>query len=73
MISRKNVGQYTQWLDENAGLSSIGAEDDTAPEQAWMYLNTQRRVRRIATGQKTDAFLGSDIMIEDFLGYKGVS
>ncbi len=44
---------------------------DTAPEQAWLYLNTQRRVKRIATGQKTDAFLGSDIMIEDFLGYNG--
>lgn len=46
-------------------------EDDTAPEQAWIYFNTQRRVKRIATGQKTDAFLGSDIMIEDFLGYNG--
>ena len=30
---------------------------DTEPEQAWMYLNTQRRVKRIATGQKTGAFL----------------
>lgn len=45
--------------------------DDGAPEQAWIYLNTQRRVKRLSTGQKTDAFLGSDIMIEDFLGYNG--
>ena len=36
-----------------------------------MYVPFQRRVRRLATGQKTDAFLGSDIMIEDFLGYNG--
>jgi len=46
-------------------------EDDTKAEQAWLYLNTQRRVRRLASGQTTDAFFGSDIMIEDFLGYNG--
>ena len=55
----------------NTQLLIHRAENDNEPEQAWMYLNTQRRVKRIATGQKTDAFLGSDIMIEDFLGYNG--
>lgn len=55
----------------NTQLLIHRAEVDTEPEQAWIYLNTQRRVKRIATGQKTDAFLGSDIMIEDFLGYNG--
>ena len=28
-------------------------------------------MRRLATGQTTDAFLGSDMMIEDFEGYNG--
>ena len=46
-------------------------EDDTRQEEGWLYLGTQRRVRRLPTGQNTDAFLGSDIMIEDFLGYNG--
>ncbi len=46
-------------------------EDDTKQEQGWLYLGTQRRVRRLPTGQNTDSFLGSDIMIEDFLGYNG--
>ena len=55
----------------NTQLLIHRAELDNEPEQAWMYLNTQRRVKRIATSQKTDAFLGSDIMIEDFLGYNG--
>lgn len=55
----------------NTQLLIHRAKIDTEPEQAWMYLNTQRRVKRISTGQKTDAFLGSDIMIEDFLGYNG--
>ena len=46
-------------------------EDDTKQEQVWLYLSGHRRVRRLASGQTTDAFLGSDIMIEDFLGYNG--
>ncbi len=46
-------------------------EDDTRSEKARLYSATQRRVRVLATGQTTDAFLGSDIMIEDFLGFNG--
>lgn len=45
--------------------------DDLKRDNAWLYLGFQRRVRRLATGQVTDAFLGSDIMIEDFEGYNG--
>jgi len=46
-------------------------EDDQKQDDAYLYLGFQRRVRRLATGQKTDAFLGTDIMIEDFEGYNG--
>jgi len=46
-------------------------EDDTKLDDAYLYLGFQRRVRRLATGQTTDAFLGSDLMIEDFEGYNG--
>ena len=46
-------------------------EDDTKREHTWLYVATTRRVRRLASGQTTDAFLGSDIMIEDFIGYNG--
>jgi hypothetical protein len=46
-------------------------EDDTQRDDAWLYLGFQRRVRRLATGQITDAFLGTDLMIEDFEGYNG--
>jgi len=45
--------------------------DDRAEEQGWMYVPLLRRVRRVATTMRTDSFLGSDIMIEDFLGYTG--
>jgi len=46
-------------------------EDDLKRDNAWLYLGFQRRVRRLASGQITDAFLGSDLMIEDFEGYNG--
>lgn len=45
--------------------------DDTKRDDGWLYLGFQRRVRRLATGQITDAFLGTDLMIEDFEGYNG--
>jgi len=44
-------------------------KDDTKRDDAWLYLGFQRRVRRLATGQTTDSFLGTDVMIEDFEGY----
>ncbi|QID17649.1 DUF1329 domain-containing protein [Nitrogeniibacter mangrovi] len=46
-------------------------QDDTKLTDAYLYLGFQRRVRRLATGQTTDSFLGSDMMIEDFEGYNG--
>lgn len=46
-------------------------DDDQKLDDAYLYLGFQRRVRRLATGQTTDSFLGSDLMIEDFEGYNG--
>ena len=46
-------------------------DDDTKLDESYLYLGFQRRVRRLATGQTTDSFLGSDLMIEDFEGYNG--
>lgn len=46
-------------------------KDDHKPLDGYLYLGFQRRVRRLATGQMTDAFLGSDLMLEDFEGYEG--
>ena len=46
-------------------------EDDQKRDNTYLYLGFQRRVRRLSSGQVTDAFLGSDIMIEDFEGYNG--
>jgi hypothetical protein len=55
----------------NTKLLIFYNNDDNAEEQGWMYVPLLRRVRRVATTMRTDSFLGSDIMIEDFLGYTG--
>jgi len=55
----------------NTQLLIYRYEDDTKRDDAWLYLGFQRRVRRLPAGQITDAFLGTDLMIEDFEGYNG--
>jgi hypothetical protein len=66
---------YVQVLEPydvaNTQLLIHRAENDQKLDNSWLYLGFQRRVRRLATGQITDAFLGSDVMIEDFEGYNG--
>ncbi len=66
---------YVQVLEpfdvKNTQLLIHRYENDLKRDDAWLYLGFQRRVRRLASGQVTDAFLGSDLMIEDFEGYNG--
>lgn len=68
-------GIYVKVLEpqdlKNTQLLIQRYEDDLKFDDAYLYLGFQRRVRRLATGQTTDAFLGSDLMIEDFEGYNG--
>jgi len=65
---------YAQVLEpqdlKNTQLLIQKYEDDTKFDDAYLYLGFQRRVRRLAAGQVTDSFLGSDLMIEDFEGYE---
>jgi hypothetical protein len=68
-------GTYAQVLEpfdvKNTQLLIHKFQDDTKNDNAYLYLGFQRRVRRLSSGQTTDAFLGTDIMIEDFEGYGG--
>ncbi|MCP4596774.1 DUF1329 domain-containing protein [Neptuniibacter sp.] len=68
-------GIYVQVLEpfdvKNTQLLIHRYEDDLKRDNAYLYLGFQRRVRRLSSGQTTDAFLGSDLMIEDFEGYNG--
>jgi hypothetical protein len=64
---------YVQVLEpfdvKNTQLLIHRYEEDAKRDDTWLYLGFQRRVRRLASGQVTDSFLGADIMIEDFEGY----
>ncbi|WP_317930660.1 DUF1329 domain-containing protein [Halioxenophilus sp. WMMB6] len=68
-------GTYAMVLEpfdvKNTQLLIHRFEDDTKLDNAYLYLGFQRRVRRLSSGQTTDAFLGTDLMIEDFEGYNG--
>ena len=73
--SRLFRGIYVQVLEpfdvKNTQLLIQRFEDDLKRDNAYLYLGFQRRVRRLSSGQVTDSFLGSDVMIEDFEGYNG--
>lgn len=66
---------YVQVLEpfdvKNTQLLIHRSSNDQTADNTWLYLGFQRRVRRLSSGQITDAFLGADIMIEDFEGYNG--
>lgn len=71
-IFRATYGKAQEPADlKNTQLLIQRFDDDTKFDDAYLYLGFQRRVRRLAQGQVTDAFLGSDLMIEDFEGYNG--
>ena len=68
-------GIYVKVLEpqdlKNTQLLIQRYENDQQLDDAYLYLGFQRRVRRLSTEQKSDSFLGSDLMIEDFEGYNG--
>jgi hypothetical protein len=45
--------------------------DPHRPDDAWAYIPTLRRVRRISAEVKSDSLLGTDLTIEDYYGFAG--
>jgi hypothetical protein len=41
------------------------------PDDAWSYVPTLRRVRRVSTAEKADSIQGSDFTLEDFMLFSG--
>jgi hypothetical protein len=41
------------------------------PDDAWMYVPSLRRVRRVPTAEKADSIQGSDYTLEDFMLFSG--
>ena len=65
------VGVHAPRDVKNTQLLFHRYEDDSRDDDAWVYLGFQRRLKRLATNQITDSFLGSDLAMEDFEGYNG--
>lgn len=47
------------------------AADPRQPDQAWAYVPTLRKVRRISAEEKSDSFQGTDTTLDDFYGFSG--
>lgn len=53
------------------GFVQIRYKSEKKDDETWAYVPALRRVRRMSAAQRTDAYLGSDITIEDFYGFSG--
>ncbi|MEQ8800600.1 MAG: DUF1329 domain-containing protein [Haliea sp.] len=56
---------------KNTQLLIHRASNDLQPDNTWLYLGFQRRVRRLSSGHNTESNLGSDLKIDDYEGYNG--
>jgi hypothetical protein len=52
--------------------SSEGPRDAAKNDDTWVYVPAMRRVRRIATAQRTDAVAGTDFTLDDLRGFSGI-
>lgn len=47
------------------------SSDPHEADQAWTYVPSLRKVRRVSAEEKADSFQGSDTTIDDFFGFSG--
>jgi len=53
------------------GFLQIRYKSEKKDDDTWAYVPALRRVRRMSAAQRTDAYIGTDIAIEDFYGFSG--
>jgi hypothetical protein len=56
---------------QGTAFTVLRPADPRANNEAWAYDPKQRRVRRLATVERTDRFLGTDATMDDFFGFSG--
>ena len=54
----------------NTALLSYDYDDDAKDDDNWLFLPALRKVKRIASGNKKDSFMGSDFSYHDMNGLK---
>ena len=59
---------YVQWPFDLKGFGNLGIRytDSTKQDDSYAYIPAMRRVRRLASAQRFDAFVGSDATLGDF-------
>ncbi len=55
------------------GVGALGNRyiDPGKQDDAWLYLPSLRRVRRLSTAQRSDALFGQDTDVDSYFGYSG--
>ena len=68
----KDINDFTDPY-EMRGLRVLiqRSSDPHQPDQAWTYVPSLRKVRRVSAEEKADSFQGSDTTIDDFFGFSG--
>jgi hypothetical protein len=59
---------YVQWPFDLKGFGNLGIRynDSTGYDDSYAYIPAMRRVRRLSSAQRFDAFVGSDVTLGDF-------
>ena len=68
----KDVNEFTDPY-EMRGLRILiqRSSDPHQADQAWTYVPSLRKVRRVSAEEKADSFQGSDTTLDDFFGFSG--
>ncbi|RJP17360.1 MAG: DUF1329 domain-containing protein [Deltaproteobacteria bacterium] len=71
-VELKEILAFT-YPEDIAGLAllTVRYQDGTKADDAWMYIPTIRRIRRISTAQRSDTFGGTDYTWDDARGLSG--
>lgn len=56
--------------DDIKGVATLTIERAEGKDDLWVYLPSQRKVRRLVTSNRRDAWIGSDFSYGDILGHK---
>ncbi len=68
----KDITEFTDPY-EMRGLRILiqRSSDPHQADQAWTYIPSLRKVRRVSAEEKADSFQGSDTTLDDFFGFSG--
>lgn len=68
----KDINEFTDPYEVRGQRILVQRSSDPhQPDQAWTYVPSLRKVRRVSAEEKSDSFQGSDTTLDDFYGFSG--